>query len=209
MAAEERRLTIVPADPADGAQLARIHRSALPDDFLPSLGIRFLERVYYPATFRSSHGAHLLALDASAPVGFVTIAHDSAAFTTDVMRGRWLTLAASAARAALSSPSHLMLSAEVLWSVLTRPRDPVDGEIVLIAVEGAHRGRGVGKALVAAALEYLRQHGVGVCRTKTLAANTGVIAMYEGLGWHVRDRFRLIGKEYVTIVSPAAATTRA
>jgi ribosomal protein S18 acetylase RimI-like enzyme len=97
---------------------------------------------------------------------------------------------------------HLVKSAEVLWSVLTSRKDPIDGEIVLIAVDGAHRGRGVGKALVAAALEYLGEKGVRQCRTKTLAANTGVIAMYEGLGWHVRDRFRLIGREYVTIVSP-------
>jgi GNAT superfamily N-acetyltransferase len=190
------------ADRTHAAALANIHASALPDDFLASLGTRFLQDVYWPATFESANGVNLMAVEDGRPVGFVTIAHDSAAFTRDVMRGRTAELAMSAIRAALRRPTQLIKSAEVLWSVLTSPRDPVDGEIVLIAVDQSHRGKGVGKMLVAAALDYLREQRVTQCRTKTLAANVGVIAMYENLGWHVRDRFRLIGREYVTIVSP-------
>lgn len=193
---------IVRATPADTLALARIHRTALADDFLPSLGGRFLERVYWPATFHSAHGVNLVARDGSQPIGFVTIAHDSPAFTADVMRGRMAALGLAAIGAAVRRPAHLLKSAEVLWSVLTARPDPVDAEIVLIAVADSHRGKGVGKRLVAAALAYLRERGVRQCRTKTLAANTNVIAMYESLGWHVRDRFRLIGRDYVTIVSP-------
>jgi len=199
---------IARAADADGCVLARIHSEALPNDFLPSLGRDFLERVYYPATMRSSHGAHLVARDGGEAVGFVTIAHATVAFTRDVLRGRTGALARYAIRRALQQPAHLRLSAEVLWSALTQPRDPIDGEIVVIAVDAGSRGRGIGKALVAAALEYLRAHGVFQCRTKTLASNASVIAMYEGLGWHIRDRFRLIGRDYVTLTSPIPSAAR-
>ena len=185
----------------DVPALAALHAAALPNDFLPSLGVGFLERIYYPATFESPHGAHLVARVGQQAIGFVTIAHKTSAFTGDVLRGHLLQLARCALAAASRRPAHLLQSAEVLWSVVTARPDPIEGEIVLIAVSAEARGRGVGKALVSAALEYLRRHSVARCRTKTLAANRAVIAMYEDLGWHVRDRFRLIGREYVTIVS--------
>jgi ribosomal protein S18 acetylase RimI-like enzyme len=195
-------VTIDHATARDAPALAALHIGALPDDFLPSLGLDFLERVYYPATFESGHGVHFVAREGSRAIGFVTIAHKTSAFTGDVLRGRLLQLARSALAAASHRPSHLLLSAQVLWSVITARPDPIEGEIVLIAVSAGARGRGVGKALVRAALEHLRRHGVAQCRTKTLAANASVIAMYDSLGWHVRDRFPLIGREYVTIVSP-------
>ena len=193
------------AGPERAADLARLHRESLPDDFLPSLGADFLERVYYPATFLSRNGANLIVVSGTAAVGFVTIAHDSERFTGDVVGGRWPALGFYAVRAALRKPSHLKLSIEVLWAALFGRPDPMPGEIVLIAVDSRFRGRGLGKMLVNAALEYLRDHGVDRCRTKTLAANHSVIAMYEGLGWHVRDRFHLIGRDYVTMASAAAA----
>jgi ribosomal protein S18 acetylase RimI-like enzyme len=198
----DERATVVPAVPAQASDLARLHRDALPADFLPSLGADFLEQVYYPATFRSAHGANLVALADGRPAGFVTIAHDSPAFTRDVVNTNLPALAFYAARAALRRPAHMKLSVEVGWSALFGRPDSLPGEIVLIAVDAAHRGRGIGKALVAGALDYLRAHGVDRCRTKTLAVNASVIAMYEGIGWQVQDRFRLIGRDYVTIVSP-------
>jgi ribosomal protein S18 acetylase RimI-like enzyme len=201
-ATSDQSLAVTAAEPGHAPALASIHFGALPGDFLPSLGADFLERVYYPATFRSAHGANLMVTAAGRPVGFVTIAHDSPGFSRDLVTRAWLRLAYFAARAAIRRPSHLRLSLEVVGAALFGRPDPLPGEIVLIAVDAGHRGRGIGKALVAAALEYLRRHGIDRCRTKTLASNAGVIAMYEGLGWHIRDRFRLIGRDYVTLVSP-------
>ena len=195
-------VTIDAATARDAPELAALHSAALPDDFLPSLGAGFLERVYYPATLESPHGVHLVARAGQQAIGFVTIAHKTSAFSGQMLRGHLLQLARCALAAAARRPAHLLLSAEVLWSVIMAPPEPIEGEIVLIAVSAGARGRGVGKALVREALDYLRRHGVSQCRTKTLAANASVIAMYNGLGWHVRDRFRLIGRDYVTMVSP-------
>ncbi|HWI17104.1 MAG TPA: GNAT family N-acetyltransferase [Vicinamibacterales bacterium] len=196
-------IDVRPAAPAEAEAIARIHSEALPADFLPSLGRDFLARVHYPATFASPYGVNLVAVSAeSTPIGFVTVAHDAARFSGDVMRRGLLSIAWYVLRATLRDPRHLRLSAEVLWSVLTGRPDPVNGEIFLIAVDRAWQGKGAGQALVRASLAYLSEHGVDRCRTKTLASNDHVIRMYERLGWAVRDRFSLIGRSYVTIVSP-------
>jgi ribosomal protein S18 acetylase RimI-like enzyme len=207
MATHPSDIQIRPAVPAESAALARIHFAALPDDFMPSLGVDFLERVHYPATFQSAFGANLVAVANTEPIGFVTIAHDAGRFSGDVIRRGLWSIAAYAVRAALRNPLHLRASAEVLWSVLTGKPDPVKGEIFLIAVDRAWRGKGVGQALVGASLAYLASHQVDRCRTKTLASNAGVIGMYQRLGWSIRERFSLIGREYVTIVSPPVMTT--
>lgn len=203
---ERPPVVVRPAVAAEAGDLARIHFEALPDDFLPSLGLDFLERVHYPATFTSAYGGNLVAVSEGRPVGFVTIAHDAGLFSRDLMARSVTRIARYALRAALRNPLHLRRSAEVGWSALNGKADPVKGEIFLIAVDHQWRGRGVGQALVRESLAYLARHGVERCRTKTLAANAGVIAMYDHLGWAVRDRFSLIGRDYVTIVSPLILT---
>jgi hypothetical protein len=55
-------------------------------------------------------------------------------------------------------------------------------------------------------MDFLKEHGSTTCRTKTLASNTGVIHLYESLGWQVRNHHHLIGNEYVTIVSENVIT---
>lgn len=190
------------ATPASSASLARLHHAALPDDFLPSLGVDFLEQVYYPRALRSPHGTTYLAVEDTRLLGFVTIAHAADRFTGDVMRPHIMTVAARILRAGLSRPRVFIHAAGLAWSLLTTPRDPVAGEIVFIAVDGEARKRGIGTALVAEALRHLACRGVSQCRTKTLAANDGVITMYGRMGWRVRDRFRLIGRDYVTLISP-------
>jgi ribosomal protein S18 acetylase RimI-like enzyme len=193
---------IAPAGPGRIARLAEIHSEALPDDFLPSLGRAFLESVYYPAALRSPHGTTLVATAGDHPIGFVTVAHDADRFLGAVIRQHLFRIAYFVVRAILRRPRTALEALGLAWAVLTGRPDEVRGEIVFIAVDARQRGAGVGSALVGAALSYLAEQGVHRCRTKTLAANEGVIGMYRRLGWDVRERFRLIGREYATIVSP-------
>lgn len=182
-------------------QVSEIHIRALPDDFLPSLGLDFLQKVYYPAAMKSSSAATLAARREARVVGFVTIAWDSPQFTRDVLGGRYLLLGWYALRALFVRPVVFLRSFEVLWSALFSRPDPVKAEIVFIAVSPEYQNQGIGAGLVSAAVEFLKVHRETVCRTKTLASNRGVIRMYEKMGWHVRDSFRLIGRSYVTLVS--------
>jgi ribosomal protein S18 acetylase RimI-like enzyme len=193
------------AKPSEVAQLARIHATALPDDFLPALGRDFLESVYYPSALRSRYACTLVALVAGEVAGFATVAHEADRFLSGVIRENLVSVAYYVTRRILIRPRTLLEVLGLARATFTGTTDAVSGEIVFIAVDAAQRGNGLGKALVRAAVAYLSQQQVNRCRTKTLAANDGVIAMYRGLGWDVREQFRLVGRDYVTIVSPLAA----
>ncbi|MCX7847881.1 MAG: GNAT family N-acetyltransferase [bacterium] len=52
-----------------------------------------------------------------------------------------------------------------------------------IVVDPAHHGKGIGRALVEAVEEFMRQHGVKVYRLDTRASNTGARAFYARLGF--------------------------
>ena len=186
---------------SDVAAIARIHANSLPDDYLPSLGIEFLEKVYYPAKMKSPYAATLAAYEDGQIAGFVTVVTDANRFYREVIRSNLMTLVWYAFKAALKEPAHILKTLEIFKNSMGTHDDPVAGEIELIAVDERYRGRGLGKALVLAALQYLSEKGIRQCRTKTLASNLNVIGMYAKMGWSIRDRFRLIGREYVTIVS--------
>ena len=115
-------------------------------------------------------------------------------------------IACYALRAALRNPLQVFKSFEVLWSVLFSKPDPIQGEIVFIAVKQEFRNQGLGQALVKAAMDYLSSQKVFQCRTKTLAENTNVIKMYEKMGWQMRNSLRLISHNYVIIVSQDNST---
>lgn len=190
------------AEAADIPALAAIHAEALPDDFLPSLGERFLREVYYPAALMSPHAQTLVARHKGQAAGFVTVAHDTAAFLPSVIGGRRGEIALEVAKAALRSVTVVRHSVEIALSIATARPDPINGEIVLIAVAPTWQGKGAGRLLIQAALDGLTAAGVPQCRTKTLASNADVIRLYERMGWSIRDRFTLIGRRYVTLVSP-------
>ena len=192
----------------DVLELAQLHSKSLPDDYLPSLGLNFLQEEYYPAALQSFHAATYAACVEGRVVGFVTVAHDSAAFTQDVVRNRSGAMVKYALAAMLRNPTHIFQSFQVFWAAIIAKPDPIPGEIVFIAVDENYRNYGIGKQLVQKALGYLRQHYVKQCRTKTLAQNKNVIGMYEKLGWAVHNRFRLIGKEYVTLVSNSCSSIK-
>ncbi len=181
--------------------VARIHYESLPDDFIPSLGLDFLECVYYPAAIQSQHAVTYIARINSKPAGFVTVAHDSTLYTKDILKGHYLMIGGYALRAALRDPSYIIRSMQVFQSALLSKPDPIKGEIVFIAVDKNQRGQGLGVGLVTRAVGYLQHQGVSQYRTKTLASNVNVIRMYEKLGWSVRDHFRLMQREYVTLAS--------
>jgi ribosomal protein S18 acetylase RimI-like enzyme len=57
-----------------------------------------------------------------------------------------------------------------------------------VGVCAPHRGSGIGRALMEAAIEEARTHGAGELWLEVLVQNTPAIRLYEGLGFeHVRD----------------------
>ena len=63
----------------------------------------------------------------------------------------------------------------------------VGDEIKNMAVVETQRGRGVGRALVAAAIERARDERIEVLRVATGAADTGNLRFYQRLGFRMRS----------------------
>lgn len=199
-------IIVRPARNSDLYDLASIHYHSLPDDFLPSLGQDFLEKVYYPIAITTEYAKTFVGESNGTVCGFITIASDSERFSKEVLSTGLFSLARYALRATFFSPYFSIQSLQVLWSVLASQPDEVDSEIVFIAVGEEFRGQGLGTILVGSAMQYLEGKLIRQCRTKTLADNTHVIEMYKKLGWSIRNRFRLINRDYVVIVSPLKGT---
>jgi predicted N-acetyltransferase YhbS len=60
-------------------------------------------------------------------------------------------------------------------------------EIRNMAVQAAHRGRGIGRALVRAAVERTRAHGHSTLVVATAAADVGNLRFYQRAGFRLRS----------------------
>jgi mycothiol synthase len=63
-----------------------------------------------------------------------------------------------------------------------------DGRIEPVGVAPAHQGRGVGRALLEAALQELRQRGAREARLGVWRRNQGAVSLYRQLGFRPRRR---------------------
>ena len=61
-----------------------------------------------------------------------------------------------------------------------------DGEVDSLFVAAEHRGRGVGRALMSAAMDWLRARSPGSMIVEVMACNEAAIRLYEGYGFHAR-----------------------
>nr|WP_255551274.1 GNAT family N-acetyltransferase [Granulicella sp. dw_53] len=68
--------------------------------------------------------------------------------------------------------------------------DEVVGELESVAVSGAVRRRGVGRALCEAVVEWCRSEGARAVELEVRAESAGAIALYEGLGFVTTGRRR-------------------
>lgn len=76
---------------------------------------------------------------------------------------------------------------------LATPRGPV-GLTVLIGLAASARGRGVGKALLAAGLAALRAGGATRAWVRTETANVAAVRLYESFGFHAQAKFWYLRK---------------
>jgi ribosomal protein S18 acetylase RimI-like enzyme len=72
----------------------------------------------------------------------------------------------------------------VIGFVSARPnRETGIGWIPNLSVLPGHQGRGIGKALIGAALDYLREQGMSFVRIETIEQNEAAVALYPRLGF--------------------------
>ncbi|HEX4162725.1 MAG TPA: mycothiol synthase, partial [Acidimicrobiales bacterium] len=82
------------------------------------------------------------------------------------------------------------------WTKIHHNRSPVLGEIYVIAVDPAHHGSGLGRALTVAGLNSMTDRGVHVGMLYTDDSNDAAVALYGRLGFtvdHVDRSYRRAG----------------
>jgi ribosomal protein S18 acetylase RimI-like enzyme len=62
-----------------------------------------------------------------------------------------------------------------------------EAEIKNMGVDPSHQGRGIGRALIVAALELAREQGRAKVAVATAAADTGNLRFYQRLGFRMRS----------------------
>jgi GNAT superfamily N-acetyltransferase len=170
----------------DAAALAEVHVAALPDDFLPRLGRRYLRRRFYPMVLMSS-GVDLFVAERSDEVlAFALFVEDGESLSS-ALAADWAGLAMYVPFAVLRRPS-------VVCDIIgQRRREPdlsrdISGvpELYLMASEPGCQSKGLGGNLLEHGLEVLGTRNQG-CVVKTSSSRAR--QFYE------RHGFELVGVE--------------
>ena len=69
------------------------------------------------------------------------------------------------------------------WCVLFDPGTGLEGEVAEVIVSEQHRGRGVGEALLKAAVGLFQERGVTLAYVWTRPENAAAVRLYQGAGF--------------------------
>jgi ribosomal protein S18 acetylase RimI-like enzyme len=187
-----------PATAADVPAVAALHAQRISEGFLPTLGIGFLERLY-GRMVRSDTARVFVVDDDTNPhdaydvVGFVATADDTGRFYREFLRHDGFA-------AALHSAGVLVRSPRKVWETFRYGTRGTDGEadargaelpaaeVFAIAIAPHVEGRGLGAALLAAALDRFRADGITAARVVTAVGNEAAQRMYERAGFRAFSR---------------------
>jgi ribosomal protein S18 acetylase RimI-like enzyme len=193
-----RRLAGVPTDPGpvvvrparvgDAAAMARLHADGMPDAFLPTLGLRFLARLYR-AVATDPEAVALVAEGVDGVVGFAAGVPSVGGFYRRFARGHGPAAALAAApRLVRPSVARRLLETvrypaiEVAGNGDGNGRLP-DAELLSIAVAPGFRAGGTGRALADGVLSGLAGRGVDDIKVVVGAANQGANRFYAKVGF--------------------------
>jgi ribosomal protein S18 acetylase RimI-like enzyme len=172
-----------PGTDDDVARAAELHTARITEGFLPTLGPRFLRRLYRRIV-RSPDAFLLVAVDDGAVVGFVAGATDvGRLYRAFLVRDSVVAGAVAAPRLVRSAPRVL----ETLRYPATAGELP-PAEILAVAVDESCTGRGIGAALVAEATAELRRRGVDAAKVVAGADNAPALRLYEAAGFAPHHR---------------------
>jgi glycosyltransferase involved in cell wall biosynthesis/ribosomal protein S18 acetylase RimI-like enzyme len=173
------------ARPADAGALARIHRAALRDAFLSSLGERFLRRLYR-AIASDEASVAVVAENGEGVVGFAAGTVSVRGFYRRFFRRHALGSAVNLAPRVLR-PSV----ARRAWETAAYPADNSElpeSELLSIAVDPRRTSQGIGALLVKAMLDGLAEHGVDRVKVIVAQGNEGANRFYERQGFTHHSR---------------------
>lgn len=170
----------------DAEAAARLHAEGIAEGFLSSLGPRFLTLLYrrivaWPRSFL------VVAEEEGRVVGHAAATEDVGALY------RQFLLHDGIAAAAVAAP-RLALRWRSVLETLRYPSDQGSlpaAELLAVAVDREHRGRGTGRALVLEANEELARRGTTDARVVVAASNAPALALYRSSGFRPSASIRV------------------
>jgi ribosomal protein S18 acetylase RimI-like enzyme len=192
------------SDPkADFDRLAYLHTTSIFHGVLPLLGKRFLAALYLQIAETPGAGVWVARQD-SVIVGFVAGCRDMPAAFRHILARGWVRLAFKAATQLWRPTVWRKVASLALYPIRSRsgernsdgrtegsPPEPVEAELLAIAVAASARGGGVGRRLVEAfEHDLLRPSGVKTYIVTTNWEDTASNSFYRRLGFEPRDSFK-------------------
>jgi glycosyltransferase involved in cell wall biosynthesis/ribosomal protein S18 acetylase RimI-like enzyme len=177
--ADPSGVTFRPAEPGDAPTLAGLHRDSITGGFLPTLGHRFLSRLY-TALIDWPGSEIVVASTPRGSIGFVAGVTDTGIFYRHFAKRHGM-------RAAIAAGYHLVRPSAIRGAIETLRYDggevDVDAELMSMAVAADGRGAGLGSGLGTRFLERMTLRGVAEIRVVVGADNAIAIGLYRKLGF--------------------------
>ena len=166
------------ANAADAQAMARLHAQRIAEGFLPTLGVRFLTRLYRRVV-KSPDAFASVAVSNSEVVGFCATACDvGKLYRRFIVRDGVI--------AGFVAAPRIIRSWRRVVETLRYPShtgDLPNAEILAVAVAETVAGRGVGRGLVAAAQRELDRRHVASVKVVAGADNEAANALYLACGF--------------------------
>jgi glycosyltransferase involved in cell wall biosynthesis/ribosomal protein S18 acetylase RimI-like enzyme len=176
-------VVIRPATGADAAAMARLHADGMPEAFLPTLGPRFLARLYR-ALAADPDAVALVAEGVDGVVGFAAGVPSVGGFYRRFARGQGPAAALAAAPRLVRPSVARRLLETVRYPAAGNGNGPLpDAELLSIAVAPGWRAGGTGRALADGVLDGLGGRGVDDIKVVVGAANQGANRFYAKVGF--------------------------
>jgi glycosyltransferase involved in cell wall biosynthesis/GNAT superfamily N-acetyltransferase len=176
-------LVIRPAQVRDAAAMARLHADGMPEAFLPTLGPRFLARLYR-ALAADPDAVALVAEGVDGVVGFAAGVPSVGGFYRRFARGHGPAAALAAAPRLVRPGVARRLLETVRYPAAGNGNGPMpDAELLSIAVAPGWRAGGTGRALADGVLDGLAGRGVDDIKVVVGAANQGANRFYAKVGF--------------------------
>ena len=175
--------SIIPLEKRHAAAAADLHIRGISTGFLSSLGRVFLKQIY-KALPRCPAGFGYVWEDHGRVLGFIACAESTGRLYKQSLLRRGILMALPLVR--------FMFRWSVikrLWQTLRYPAevgaDVPAAELLSIAVDESTRGKGVGKRLVATAVDEFRRRGIDRFKVAVWAGNETANAFYERCGFEL------------------------
>ena len=174
--------SVIPLAKRHARQVADLHIEGIHTGFLSSLGTGFLKQIYKALPGCRSGFGYVWEDPDGSVVGFVACAESTGRLYKQSLRRRGVLMMLPLLR--------FMFRWSVikrLWQTLRYPadvgNDVPEAELLSIAVDASARARGVGKRLMAAAVEEFRRRGIERFKVAVWAGNETANAFYQRRGF--------------------------